>query len=178
MTDVGHRSPEPDEAAPGWSVRRVAYGDPDAVALTEEVQEIYVERYGGPDATPLDPLMFDPPEGSFFVGYLSGVPAASGAWRRSSVGALGVEPSSGTAVEIKRMYVRPVFWRRGLARRMLAHLEADAAAAGARLVVLETGDRQPEAIELYLSSGYTAIPGFGYYADSPVSRSFAKLLHP
>ena len=43
-------------------------------------------------------------------------------------------------------------------------------------MVLETGTAQPEAIALYLSCGYVAIPGFGYYADSPVSRSFARLL--
>lgn len=180
MTDVEHRSPDPAEAAgtpgvvSGWEIRRVEYGDTDAALLMAEVQQEYVRRYGGPDETPLDPLMFAPPEGSFFVGYLDGVPVVSGAWRRSDVVALGVEGS----VEIKRMYVRPQAQRLGLARRMLAHLEATAAASGARLVVLETGDRQPEAIALYRSSGYTEIPGFGYYADSPVSRSFAKTLQP
>ena len=170
MTAVEPRSP--DAAPSGWEVRRVAFGDPDAALLMAEVQQEYVRRYGSPDETPLDPLMFEPPEGSFFVGYLDGVPAASGAWRRTGVTALGVEGG----VEVKRMYVRPAFQRRGLARRMLAHLETDAAAHGARLVVLETGEAQPEAIALYLSSGYVPIPGFGYYADSPVSRSFARLL--
>jgi hypothetical protein len=36
---------------------------------------------------------------------------------------------------------------------------------------------QPEAIALYLSSGYTPVPGFGYYRDSPLSRCFGRLLH-
>ena len=34
--------------------------------------------------------------------------------------------------------------------------------------------KQPEAIELYLSSGYEPIPGFGYYRDSDLSRCFAR----
>ena len=51
-------------------IERVDYGHPDAMHLIEEVQAEYVVRYGGPDRTPLDPLMFAPPLGSFFVGYL------------------------------------------------------------------------------------------------------------
>jgi len=49
---------------------RVGFGHADAVRLIEEVQQEYVARYGGMDETPLDPLMFDPPLGSFYVGYL------------------------------------------------------------------------------------------------------------
>lgn len=155
-----------------WAIERVPFGHPDAVLLIEEVQAEYVRRYGGPDDTPLDPLMFEPPAGSFFVGRVDGVPAVTGAWRRSDVVAFGLEPTA----EIKRMYVRPAFARRGLARRMLAHLEADAAAHGALAMVLETGTAQPEAIALYESSGYVAVPGFGYYKDEPLSRCFAKSL--
>ncbi|MBI2245013.1 MAG: GNAT family N-acetyltransferase [Nocardioides sp.] len=70
-------------------VRRVGYGHPDALRLIAEVQAEYVVRYGGPDETPLDPLMFEPPAGSFYVGYLDGVPVATGAWRRSTVEAFG-----------------------------------------------------------------------------------------
>ena len=58
-------------------------------------------------------------------------------------------------------------WRTGWPR-------ATAAAAGHDLVVLETGLRQPEAIELYCSAGYQEIDGFGYYKDAPLSRCFGK----
>jgi len=152
-------------------IERVGYGHPDALLLVEEVQAEYVRRYGGRDRTPLDPLMFEPPDGSFFVGYLEG-PVATGAWRRSPVEALGTSRT----VEVKRMYVAPAARGQGLARRMLAHLEADAAAYGAEAVVLETGLAQPEAIALYESSGYTRIPGFGYYRDAPLSRCYARRL--
>lgn len=151
---------------------RVDYGHPDALRLIEEVQQEYVVRYGGRDETPLDPLMFAPPAGSFFVGYLGDDAVATGAWRSSGISALGTERTT----EIKRMYVAPRAQRAGHARRMLAHLEATARAAGFEAMVLETGDQQPEAIALYLSAGYEAIAPFGYYRDSPNNRCFARRL--
>ena len=48
--------------------------------------------------------------------------------------------------------------------------------AGAVRIVLETGGRQPEAINLYLSMGYQRIPDFGFYRDEPDVRSFGKEL--
>ena len=153
-------------------IRRVGYGQPDAMRLIAEVQAEYVVRYGGPDDTPLDHAMFEPPLGSFFVAYVDGEAAATGAWRRCRVEAFGTTETA----EIKRMYVVPQLRGAGLARRMLAHLEATAAEAGAEALVLETGLRQPEAITLYESSGYTPVPGFGYYKDAPLSRCFGKLL--
>ena len=116
--------------------------------------------------------MFEPPAGSFFVGYLDGGAVATGAWRRSGVEAFGTTDT----VEVKRMYVAPGVRGRGIGRRMLAHLEETAAAHGAGAVVLETGLRQPEAIALYESSGYVPVPGFGYYKDAPLSRCFGRLL--
>ena len=158
-------------------IERVDYGHPDAMQLIAEVQAEYVVRYGGPDKTPLDPLMFVPPLGSFFVGYLpldrTERPAATGAWRvHDDVEAFGTRRTA----EIKRMYVVPPARAAGLARRVLAHLETTAAAEGAEAMILETGTAQPEAIALYTSSGYEPIPSFGYYKDEPLNRCFAKLL--
>ncbi len=152
---------------------RVGWGHPDALTLIEAVQEEYVQRYGGPDNTPLDPAMFDPPRGSFFVGYDDGVPVTSGAWRRrDDVAAFGTTE----AAEIKRMFVVPEARGRGHARAVLAHLERTAAEAGAAVMILETGTAQPEAIGLYESSGYVRIAPYGHYAWSPENRCFAKRL--
>lgn len=159
---------------PELAIERVGFGHPDAVRLIEQVQLEYVERYGGRDDTPLDPAMFEPPGGSFFVAHLEGEPVVSGAWRRrDDVFALGTRVTA----EIKRMYVAPVARGRGFARQMLAHLEATAAAGGAEAAILETGVMQPEAIALYETSGYSPVPGFGYYYDSPLNRCFAKRLN-
>jgi hypothetical protein len=63
-----------------------------------------------------------------------------------------------------------------LAREILAHLETTACSAGAEAMVLETGIEQPEAISLYLSSGYSPVEGFGHYKWSSKSRYYGKLL--
>ena len=155
-------------------IERVGFGHPDAVRLIEEVQAEYVVRYGGPDDTPLDPAMFEPPGGSFFVGYLDDVPVATGAWRaRSDVEALGTHRTA----EIKRMYVAPEVRGAGHARRMLAHLEQTAAAARRRGD--DPGDRAGPA------GGHRALPVVGLHADPavrllqvshPTVRCFAKRL--
>jgi len=158
-----------------WEIRPSLITDPDAARLVEEVQLEYVARYGSRDETPLQPGYFEAPAGAFFVGYLDGVPVATGAWRRrTDVEALG---SSATA-EIKRMYVAPAGRGLGLARAMLAHLERTAAAAGTDVMILETGLAQPEAIALYESSGYAPIAGFGFYKDAKLSRCFARAVRP
>ncbi len=153
---------------------RAGYADPDAALLVEEVQAEYVARYGGRDETPLDPLMFEPPTGTFLVGYLGDDPVATGAWRRHDVVSLGL----GRTAEVKRMYVVPRAQRQGHARTMLAALERSAAGQGAQAMILETGTRQPEAIALYTSSGYRRVAGFGHYAGEPLSRCYAKPLAP
>ena len=154
-------------------LRPVRLTDPHPTLLVQEVQAEYVVRYGGPDETPLEPAMFEPPAGSLFVAYRDEEPVAMGGWRRrSDVEALG---RSRTA-EIKRMYVRAGVRRTGVARTVLGHLEATAREAGADLMVLETGLKQPEAITLYLSAGYVPVEGFGYYKDHPASRYFGKPL--
>ncbi len=151
---------------------RVPYGDPDALRLVADVQAEYVERYGSPDASPVDPAMFEPPVGSFYVGYLGDDAVVTGAWRRSDVQVFGTDRTA----EVKRMYVAVGARGRGLARRVLRHLEESAAAAGYEALVLETGLKQPEAIALYESSGYVRVPGYGYYRDSPLSRCFGRSL--
>ncbi|MFF4368572.1 GNAT family N-acetyltransferase [Streptomyces sp. NPDC001594] len=161
----------------GIHLRAVPYDHPDALKLDAQVQLEYQERYDGEgDATYLDPAMFLPPSGLYLLAYdASDTPVASGAWRAQDHNDEGY--SDGDA-EVKRMYVIPEARGLGLARRILAELEADAAAAGRRRMVLETGDRQPEAIALYLSSGYALSEKFGYYRDYESSRCMAKLLPP
>ncbi|TCJ30456.1 GNAT family N-acetyltransferase [Nocardioides jejuensis] len=151
---------------------RVPYDHPDAITLMDRVQQIYTERYGGPDASPMDPAEFAPPAGEFFLGFLDGAAVATGAWRHVGLDRLG---STATA-EVKRMYVVEDMQRRGLARLMLARLEQAAAAAGHDVLVLSTGSMQPEAIALYESSGYAPVPGWGVYADHPGAFFFGKAI--
>lgn len=160
-------------SSPELDLRQVPITHADALLLIDEVQAEYVVRYGSPDETPIEPGMFDPPGGAFFVGYVGAVPVAMGGWkRRSDVTAFG----RAGAAEVKRMYVVPGSRGLGFARTVLAHLETSAKHAGADLMVLETGLRQPEAIALYESSGYAPVTGFGHYCGAELSRHYGKPL--
>jgi GNAT superfamily N-acetyltransferase len=157
------------------NIRAVYFGHPDAVKLNDRVQLEYAERYGDEgDVTPLDPTMFEPPRGLFLIVYDGlDVPVATGGWRTQNKNDEGY--ADGDA-ELKRMYVVPEARGLGLARRVLAALEEDARAAGRSRMVLETGDKQPEAISLYTSSGYRPCVKFGHYRFHEGSRCYAKPL--
>jgi putative acetyltransferase len=86
-------------------------------------------------------------------------------------GAIVVQPEYG---EIKRMYVRPRARGQGLARRLIATLEARAAAQGCRSFMLETGPTMPEALALYERMGYRRRGAFGDYPEDPLSVFMQK----
>ena len=138
-------------------LRPGGYDSPVARALVAAVQQEYVVRYGGPDEAVVDPAEFVPPAGLFLVAEVDGAPVGCAAWR---VHAPGV-------VEVKRVFVAPTARRLGLAQVLMDAMEASALAAGHRSVVLNTGDRQPEAIALYRRRGYRSAGGYGVYAESP-----------
>jgi ribosomal protein S18 acetylase RimI-like enzyme len=170
--------------APSLSVtfRVAAYDDPASVRFVDAVQAFYVERYGGVDATPVDPAEFAPPRGMFLLGSLPGTgPVCCGGWRRHEAATIDdadrdvLRPGD---AEIKRMWVDPAHRRRGLATAVLAELERTAWTAGCRRTVLESGSQQPEALAFYRARGYGEVPGFGVYRDAPGSISFARPLGP
>jgi GNAT superfamily N-acetyltransferase len=147
-------------------LREEPYDGPAAQQLIAEVQLEYVARYGGPDTTPVEPGEFAPPHGRFVIGYDGTTAIAMG----------GIRLISDGVAEIKRMYVVPTARGNGLSRAVLAHLEQLGRDMGACEVVLETGMRQPEAMQLYETSGYRRIHGFGHYRDEPESVSYGKSL--
>ena len=161
--------------AAALELRRVSFSDPVIQAMVDELQAEYVRRYGGPDATPLDASMFEPPDGAFFAGFepRSADPVAMAGWRmRPDVERLGGSVSA----EVKRLYVAGRARGAGHARTLLRHLESTARDAGADTLVAETGMKQPEAIRLYESLGYESVEGFGYYRDFEFVRYFGKRL--
>jgi len=92
------------------------------------------------------------------------------------VGCAAVYPICADVAEVRRMYVAPPVRRHGVARRLLAELEARAAIFGFKALRLETGDRQPEAIALYESSGFRRIAPYGSHVCDPLSICFEKPL--
>jgi ribosomal protein S18 acetylase RimI-like enzyme len=78
------------------------------------------------------------------IGLLDDRPVTGGAFRRFDA----------DTAELKRIWTDSAFRRRGFAKALLDELEAQIIARGYRRVYLTTGDRQPEAEALYLSSSY------------------------
>lgn len=147
-------------------IRAARYDDPAVQKLVAEALADLAQRYGGSgDDTPVAVTDFAPPTGEFLVAVADGELIGSAAWRRH-----------GDDAELKRMYTSPAARGRGVARRLLAAVEASARRHGCRRVILETGDRQPEAVALYTSSGYERIPDFGFYRDEPGVLSFGRVL--
>jgi GNAT superfamily N-acetyltransferase len=155
-------------------LKQVLHEHPDVAVLERAAQQFYIQIYGGPDETPFTTADFTPPHGAFFVGYLDDEPVAMGGWRFRTP---GVPQIAQRPAEIRRMFVHERVRGRGYGRIVLAALEASAAAAGADWILLETGQPQVAAVDLYRSSGYVDVERFGYYADSDTALNLGRPLH-
>jgi len=61
---------------------------------------------------------------------------------------------SDDVVELKRMRVHPKFQRKGIGQKMLISLENRARELGFKKIVLNTTEKQKQAVALYLKNGY------------------------
>lgn len=149
-------------------IHAVHLDEPAVRKLVAEALADLAVRYNSPggDATPVSAADFEPPHGAFLVAVADGELIGSGAWRSH-----GAEDA-----ELKRMYTAPHARNRGVARRVLAAVEDSARAQGRRRMILETGNKQPEAVALYLSCGYEPIENFGYYRNEPNVISLGRTL--
>ncbi|TDD86575.1 GNAT family N-acetyltransferase [Actinomadura rubrisoli] len=99
------------------------------------------------------------------LAYAGGEPVGHAALRRL-----------GGDLELKRMYVAAAHRGTGVSTALLAATEDAARALGARRVILQTGDRQPDAVRLYEREGYARIPVFPPYEWLTFSICMEKVL--
>lgn len=78
--------------------------------------------------------------------------------------------------ELKRMFVQPDQRGRGIAKAVMTHLEDQAARHGCRLMRLETGILQAEALGLYERAGYARCGRYGDYPVDPLSVFMEKAI--
>jgi len=114
---------------------------------------------------PLTVAEFSPPGGTFLVARLGGEP----------VGCVGLRPVPGAA-EVKRLFVVAEQRQRGIANALMTAVETAATGLGHRRLVLETGERQPEAVALYDSTGWTRIDSYFGTPRHELSVYFEKPL--
>lgn len=94
-----------------------------------------------------------------------------------AVGCGAMKEFEGTAMELKRMFVPLNKRGKGIARGVLEELQNWAKELGYKKCVLETGDKMPEAISLYIKSGFKIIPNYGQYTNIKSSICFEKEIH-
>ena len=90
------------------------------------------------------------------------------------VGCGAIREHSPVSMEVKRMYTLPAYRGQGIATKILNELETWSSELDYQKCVLETGKRQPEAIELYKKNGYRVIPSYGQYVAVENSVCFEK----
>lgn len=127
-----------------------------ASGLLAELDADLLRRYPGEPINGIEPTEFRLGGGYFVLAHVQSELAGCGAFR----------PYSRSAVEIKRMFVRPPFRGEGVGRAMLRALEAEARKRGFTESILETAVRMPEAIALYHSCGYHVIEPYGQFVGS------------
>lgn len=153
-------------------VRPEPYDSPLAVALVEQLAHDLDLRYGEEDdggvgwRAEVTAADVTAPDGAFLVAWLDGEPAGCG----------GLKRLDAETAEIKRMFTAVTARRRGVARALVRGLVDAARDLGYERVWLETGTEQPEAISLYESEGFAAIPPYGRYRDDPRSRCYEMAL--
>lgn len=149
--------------ATGWDDVRVA-------DLRDLMDAEVGPRYARPGA---GPRSFPPPPSAAevevaWLALAGGEPAATASLRRLAVEG---EP---VRWEVKRVFVAPAHRRRGLAAQALRRVEESARGLGVARLLLQTGDRQPEAVALYAREGWDPVPTYPPYDRVGHSRCFGK----
>jgi putative acetyltransferase len=151
---------------------------PDAKSLVLEL-ETHLEQFYPPESRhglSVERLIQE--QVAFFVVRDDDTPAGCGGVKLFGAERSGQHSTDQPYAEVKRMYVRPQFRGRGLGKLILDCLADHARQQGIRILRLETGIYQTEAIYLYERYGFRRIPPFGNYTDDPVSLCYEMSIAP
>ncbi|MGI9823726.1 GNAT family N-acetyltransferase [Agromyces sp. Marseille-Q5079] len=169
MTDT---RPQPVTDDDVLELELVDWHDPRAVALRAAMDDEVGARYAV-DLADLDPatvaatsaaLAIDPETiAATLIASVDGVAVGHAALRR-----LGAD------WELKRVVTLPSHRGRGISRALIEEIEHLVVERGGSRLILQTGNRQPEAIRLYEWLGYRPIPIYEPYSVLPMSRCYAR----
>src|SRR3984885_5973678 len=139
---------------------------PEVIALIAELDAYQDTLYPPESRHALDLTSLEQPNILFAV-------ARDNAGQAIGCGAIVLYPEFG---ELKRMYVSPRGRGQGVAKKLLALLESHAIGSGCKLLTLETGPYQQEALALSASAGYERRGPVGEYENDPLSVFMQKHL--
>jgi DNA-binding MarR family transcriptional regulator/GNAT superfamily N-acetyltransferase len=123
-------------------------------AYVQELQARFAHGFDPARSVSAEPGELVPPAGVFVLARLDG----------RAIGCGGLKVTAPGEGEIKRMWIAPDARGLGLAQRLLAALEAHAAAMGLHTLRLDTNRSLSEARALYLRNGYREV---ARYNDNP-----------
>jgi len=142
--------------------------DPDVLALVAKSDE-YLSALYPPESNHAEPLhVLVSEDSAFFAGYVGEQLVACGAVKL-------VEDDLPYG-EIKRVFVDEEQRGKCLATAVMQHLEDHLSSIGVKVVRLEAGPMQPEALGLYRKLGYIDRGPFGSYRTDPLSVFMEKTL--
>jgi putative acetyltransferase len=138
-------------------------GQPDVMLLLEARDALMQSLYPPESCHYLDIEAMRQPPMRFFSAAIDGeVLGCGGIWLHEDY------------AEIKSLYIKPKARGRGLAKTIMARLEAEARGANLKLVRLETGIHQLEALGLYRALGYAERGSFGDYPVNDPNSVFME----
>ena len=85
------------------------------------------------------------------------------------IGGGAVRPYDETAIELKRVFVRPSAQGNGVGTELVSKLIEWATELGYQRMILETGDLLAESVHVYSKLGFRKIPNYGAYVNMPES---------
>ncbi|WIB77832.1 GNAT family N-acetyltransferase [Curtobacterium sp. MCPF17_002] len=158
------------------TIERVSWDDPRGVVLRARMDDEMHERYGSSNGDE-DPaisaernraLAVDP---STVITSVLAIDESGEAVGHIAIRRLGDE------VELKRLIVLTSARGKGAATALLDECERVGREVGAARLILQTGDKQPDAVALYEKTGWDRIPVYEpYIATMPWSFCFEKAL--
>lgn len=138
----------------------------DLASLIEKLDAYLLERYPVEDIFGLDFTDPNVNEVVFIIAYLNDVP----------IGCSAIRALDDNETELKRFFVEEAYRNKGIAKLLLDELEMRARNLHFKVIKLEAGEPQPEALRFYRKHGYYPIERFGEYVNSESSVCYEKKL--
>ena len=155
-------------------IRRIEYGTPAAAELLDAMDAEMGALYADIRET-RDPAMGALVETALTVHPDEMVATIAAYDGDELVGHAALRPFE-DSLEVKRVIVRSDHRGQGISKQLMLELEDIARERAVASLILQTGNRQTEAIALYERIGYVPIERFGAYVPIPFFLCFGKTL--
>lgn len=149
------------------NIVRTTSNNPDFSQLTQQLDVTLCDIYGTKqeDFEEYNRITDLP---TVVIAYWDGQPVGCGCFKKFNE----------DSMEIKRMFVQEEHRGKGIASRILYELENWALELNYSYAVLETGNRQQAAVNMYQGVGYTIVQNWGPYVENGISICMIKSLFP